>query len=98
MFIEYSKNSDVAIRELKQQLELFDGYCLLTNYECKQVHGHYVAPQKQVQDYFNKIALENALIPYESNFLKLIMAKGKKHELTLLNDDQEDYLNYTFLK
>lgn len=96
LFMEYSQESEVSIRELKQQLELFDGYCLLTNYDCKMINGHYVASQKQVKDYFNKIALENALIPYESNFLKMIMAKGKKYELTLLDDEKEDYLNKYF--
>lgn len=92
IFERYSKNSDVTIRELKQQLELFDGYCLLTYYQCKNINGHLVASQKQVKDYFNYIALENALIPYESNFLKMLMAKGKKSELKILDDDQDDYL------
>ena len=34
----------------------------------------------------NEINLENALIPYEYDFLKMIMSDGKKHELTIVRD------------
>ena len=36
------------------------------------------------------ICLENALIPYESDFLKMLMAEGKKNELTIIDESDED--------
>lgn len=39
------------------------------------------------------ICLENALIPYESDFLKMIIAEGKAYELTVIDSTTEDRLN-----
>ena len=61
-------------------MELFYIYCLLTIHECKIRNGYKIASQKQVKEFFNNIALENTLIPYENNFLKMIRAKDKKYE------------------
>lgn len=97
VFIEYALNSDVPKRELIQQLELFESYCILSYTECKEINGHLVASQKQFKNYFNNISLENALKPYESNFLNMILAKGKKNELVIMNDDvtkETPNLNY----
>ena len=47
---------------------------------------------EQLQEYMDFINLENALIPYEFDFLTMIMAEGKKHELKILysNNDIND--------
>lgn len=89
-FIEYALTSQTPKRELTQQKELFEGFCILSNYNCNDYNGNYVASQKQFKEYFNQIALENALIPYENDFLKMIWSQGKKYELKLINDNPED--------
>ncbi|MCQ2738003.1 MAG: hypothetical protein MJ224_05295, partial [archaeon] len=50
------------------------------------------ASQDQIKEYFNNIALENTLIPYENNFLKMIMAKDKKYELITLDEDDPEHI------
>ena len=86
VFINYALISNSPKRELKQQLELFSAYCILTSYECETIGQYQVASIKQLSDYMNKINLENALIPYENDFLKMLMADGKKYELSILYD------------
>ena len=106
VFMDYAKESEVISREYEQILTLFDAYCLLTNYDCQakfKDKGYYVASTKQVRDFFNFIALENALIPVQSNFLKMIIAKDKpKFELTIIKEsnaeDLEDAGNVENLK
>ena len=93
IFIEYSEGADKDIREFDQQIELFDAYCLLTNHKCKTIKGYKIASQDQIKEYFNNIALENTLIPYENNFLKMLMAKGKKYELKTLDEEDPNHLN-----
>lgn len=100
VFMEYAKESEVISREYEQLLSLFDAYCLLTNYDCDKKFvekGYYVASTKQVKDFFNHIALENALIPVQSNFLKMIMAEDNQLHLTIIKEadvqDLEDAEN-----
>ncbi len=96
VFMDYAKESEVISREYEQILTLFDAYCLLTNYDCQAVFldkGYYVASPKQVRDFFNYIALENALIPVQSNFLKMIIAKDKpKFALTIIKEEHAEDL------
>lgn len=86
VFREYALKSDNPIREFKQQMELFNSYCELTSYDCVTIGEYTVASVKQLMDFMNKINLENALIPYEYDFLKMLMAKGNKYELTIVRD------------
>lgn len=90
VFLEYALKSENPIREYEQQQELFISYCELTIHECEKVGNYTVASLKQLTDYMNKINLENALIPYENDFLKMIMAKGNKHELKIVVDLTEE--------
>lgn len=85
VFIDYCLKSENPIRELKQQLELFNAYCILTQDKCIiNYQGTKWASLEQLKEYMDYINLENALIPYEFDFLQMIMAKGKKHELKIL--------------
>ena len=87
VFIEYALKSENPKRELNQQLDLFDGYCILTKDKCiRDVKGSYFASLEQLKEYMDYINLENALIPYEYDFLKMIMADGKSNQLTILYD------------
>ena len=90
-FKEYSKTSEVAVRELKQQLSLFNSFCLITLNKCDVINGIYVASKKQLEEYMNKINLENALIPYENEFLNMLVGKGrKKNQLTMIGVSSEE--------
>ena len=86
VFLNYALISNSPKRELKQQMELFSAYCILTSYECETIGQYQVASIKQLSDYMNQINLENALIPYENDFLKMLMATGNKYELSILYD------------
>ena len=91
VFMEYALKSENPIRELKQQLELFNAYCILTQDKCiVNYQGTIWASLEQLKEYMDYINLENALIPYEFDFLQMIMAKGKKNELTILHTDVFD--------
>lgn len=93
IFKEYALKSDNPIREFQQQKELFNSYCVLTNYDCKKIDGYTVASIKQLNEYMNDINLENALIPYEYDFLKMIMADGTNYQLTMVRDiDYEEHI------
>ena len=89
VFKRHALHSDVPKRELKQVLELFDAYCKLTYFNCDIIDGHMVASEEQLNEFMRDICRENALIPYESEFLKMIMAEGKKNELTIIDSDEE---------
>ena len=93
VFKRHSLNSEVPKRELKQSMELFNAYCKLTYFDCKNVNGHLITSEKQINDFMQNICLENALIPYESDFLKMLMAQGRKNELTIIENITEDNLN-----
>lgn len=93
VFKRYALNSEVPKRELKQVMELFDAYCKLTYFDCDNVNGHLIASEKQVKEFMKDICLENALIPYESDFLKMLMAEDKKNELVIIDNITEDNLN-----
>lgn len=90
VFKRYALHSEVPKRELKQSMELFDSYCKLTYFDCDNINGKLVASEKQLNEYMQNIALENALIPYESDFLKMVMAKSKNTELTIINTAIEE--------
>lgn len=90
-FIEYSKTSEVAVRELSQQLHLFNSFCLITLNKCDKINGVYVASPEQLEEYMNKINLENALIPYENEFLKMLVGKNRKtNRLTMIEVSSEE--------
>ena len=90
VFKRFALHSDVPKRELKQSMELFDSYCRLTYFDCDEINGHLVASEKQINEYMKEVALENSLIPYESDFLKMLMAKDKNTELTIINTAIEE--------
>ena len=100
VFMEYALQSDNPIRELKQQKELFDAYCILTKEKCiVKYKGTIWASLEQLKEYMDYINLENALIPYEFDFLQMIMAKNKANELRIIDDSNapgsEDLLTLT---
>lgn len=90
IFKRYALNSEVPKRTLKQTLELFDSYCKLTYFDCDEINGHLVASENQIDEFMKEICLENALIPYESDFLKMLIAKGKNTELKIIEDTTDD--------
>ena len=90
VFKMHAIHSDVPKRELKQVLELFDSYCKLTYYNCDNINGQLVASEKQINEFMKDLCLENALIPYESDFLQMLIAEGKKYELTIIDESNED--------
>ena len=93
IFKQYALKSDNPIREFQQQKELFNSYCILTNNDCEKIDGYTVASIKQLNEYMNEINLENALIPYEYDFLKMIMADGGAYQLTMVRDiDYEEQI------
>ena len=105
VFLNYALNSENPIREVNQQLELFNAYCILTQSKCEnEVKGTLFASMEQLKEYMDYINLENALIPYEFDFLNMIMAKDKSNELTILYNENDFYdvngvqLNYNYLK
>ena len=85
VFKRYVQVSKTQIREFKQLMELFDAYCVLTHESCKEIDGNLVASESQLNGFFENVCLENVLIPYESNFIKMLLGKGKK-ELTVVED------------
>ena len=92
VFKRYAKKSDTPKRELKQTMKLFDAYCKLTYFNCDDINGHMVASENQLNEFMQDICLQNALIPYESDFLKMIMAKGKETELEIIDTEEDDVL------
>lgn len=92
VFKHYALHSDVPKRELKQVLELFDAYCKLTYFNCDNINGHMVASENQLNEFMQDICLQNALIPYESDFLKMIMAEGKETELEIIDTEEDNVL------
>ena len=90
IFKRYALHSEVPKRELMQALELFDAYCKLTYFDCKEINGYMVASEEQLNDFMKDICLENALIPYESDFLKMIMAEDKETALKIIDTEEED--------
>ena len=90
VFWNYASKSDSPIREFKQQLELFNAYCILTYNKCNVeiLKGErYIASEEQLKEFMDYINLENALIPYEYDFLNMLLAKGKAKELEILYND-----------
>lgn len=92
IFMDYAIKSENPIREFNQQLELFNAYCILTKDNCiSEPLGTLFASMEQLKEYMDFINLENALIPYEYDFLNMIMAKGKKNELKILYTNEDLY-------
>ena len=88
VFWEYASKSETPIREVNQQLELFDAYCILTKDKAvNEAYGYIFASEEQLKEYMDFVNLENALIPYEYDFLNMLLAKGKSKELTILYND-----------
>jgi len=78
-------------REYERQLHSFDAYCRITKHDCKKHGDLYVASQKQVNNYFSEINLENALNPIESDFIEMLMkGNGKTEPLILIDDDDTE--------
>lgn len=90
VFWEYASISETPIREFNQQLDLFDAYCILTKDKCSNdVYDTLFASIEQLKEFMDFINLENALIPYEYDFLNMLLAKGKVKELTILYTDAD---------
>ena len=90
VFWDYANKSENPIREFSQQLELFNAYCILTQNKCEdEPLNTKFASIDQLKEYMDYINLENALIPYEYDFLNMIMAKGKANELKILYTDND---------
>lgn len=91
VFLKYSDMGNVPIRELKQQINLFKSYCILTLHKCDKVNGVYVASNEQLEEFMNNINLENALIPYENEFLKMLVGNDRtNNKLTLIDIDIDE--------
>lgn len=92
IFKRYCKTANVQgdiTREHERQLALFDAYCRINKHQCKKDGRYYVASQKQVNDYFSDINLENALNPIESDFIEMLMKGNNKNEPLILIDDDD---------
>lgn len=88
IFWEYASKSETPIREHTQQCDLFEAYCILTQDKCKkEAYNTLFASEEQLKEYMDYINLENALIPYEYDFINMLLAKGKSKELTILYND-----------
>ena len=88
VFWDYASKSANPIREFNQQMELFNAYCVLTQNKCKrEPYNTLFASEEQLKEYMDFVNLENALIPYEYDFLEMLLAKGKAKELEVLYDD-----------
>lgn len=90
VFKRYALKSDTPKRELKQTMKLFEAYCRLTYFNCKNIKGYYVATEEQLNEFMTDISLENALIPYESDFLKMLMGKESDNTLVLIDEEKEN--------
>lgn len=90
VFQRYVSNSKTPIREFEQLLDLFDAYCVLTHHDCITINDTLVASKNQVTTFFSEICLENVLIPYESNFITMLLGKDKKTEMTIIDDSTEE--------
>ena len=101
LFKRLVKYSDIDSRDMTQLLELFDGYCVLTYFECKIINGKYIASENQLTDFINNVCLENTLAPHESDFLKMLIGinnddektKKTKYALTMIEESEDDELN-----
>lgn len=91
VFKRYVNESNTPIRELQHLIEFFDAYCVLTHENCDVINGALVASENQLNAFFSDICLENVLIPYESNFIEMLMAKDKKMELIIIDDSIKEY-------
>lgn len=90
-FKRFVKGSDVIFRDFEQILELFDAYCVLTHGDCIEYDGKLIASPEQLETFISELSIENVLPPVESNFLKMLMAKGnEKSELIIPIADDED--------
>lgn len=86
--------SNTPYRDMKQILYLFKAYCTLTHFECDKIGDNkLLASKKQLETFFNDISLNDALPPLESAFLKMLIGKGTKNELTIIKTDDEDNSN-----
>lgn len=94
VFKRYVNESNTPIRELQHLFELFDAYCVLTHESCDEINDTLVASENQLNAFFSDICLENVLIPYESNFITMLLGKGKQTELVVIddsvNEDEEE--------
>lgn len=98
VFKKLVRHSDIDTRDMTQLVELFDGYCVLTYFDCKVINGKYIASQKQLKTFINDICLENTLAPHESDFLKMLIgikADGEKNKyaLTIIEESEDDELD-----
>lgn len=58
VFKKLVRYSDIDKRDMIQLLELFEGFCVMTYFDCKIVNGKYIASQKQLKSFINDICLE----------------------------------------
>lgn len=98
VFKKLVRHSDIANRDLTQLLELFEGFCVLTYFDCKVVNGKYIASQKQLKTFINDICLDNTLAPHESDFIKMLIGNKRngektKYALTIIDESEDDELD-----
>ena len=92
VFIRFVKESNTPYRDLEQIMNLFKAYCTITYFNCKvnKDDGLLIASKKQVETFMDNISLENTLPPLESEFLKMLIGKDTKKELTIIETNTED--------
>ena len=90
VFKRYVSESNTPIRELEHLIELFEAYCVLTHNHCDIINDTLVASENQLNAFLSDICLDNVLIPYESNFIKMLLAEGKQTELVVIDDSITD--------
>ena len=97
VFKKFVEASNTPYRNLEQIMYLFKAYCTITYFDCDKINDKklLVASKKQIETFMNKISLENTLPPSESAFLKMLMGKNTKKELTMIEtiEDKDELLN-----
>ena len=56
----------------------------------KTPDGKLIASPYQLETFIGELSLDNTLPPVESNFLKMLMSKGNKSELRIIEDADDD--------
>lgn len=98
VFKKLVKHSDIDTRDMTQLVELFDGFCVLTYFDCDKINGKYIASENQIKTFIKNICLENTLAPHESDFLKMLIGINEngdktKYALTIIEESEDDELD-----
>ena len=93
-FKRFVKSSEAIFRDFNQILELFESFCVLTHGQCLKTNdGRLIASPEQLETFISELSLENALPPVEFNFLKMLISKDNRTELTIIEsaDEESDF-------